>query len=231
MKKTTFLSGSGVFLAATLALLILAGCRGGSAGKSDGSTGDTSYALGMEFGQSVREAGFSIDYDAFLQGFKDTFEGRTPRMSSEDAGMKIQSAFLAAQEKQSEGLKQGETDFLAENARKAGIQTTASGLQYEVISEGQGEKPQLADTVRVNYEGTLISGEVFDSSYERGEPIEFPLDGVIPGWSEGLQLMTEGANYRFYIPSELAYGPQGIPGAIPPYSALIFKVELIAIIK
>jgi FKBP-type peptidyl-prolyl cis-trans isomerase len=185
----------------------------------------------MEFGQSVREAGFSVDYDAFLQGFKDTFEGRTPRMSSEDAAMKIQSAFLAAQEKQSEGLKQTETDFFAENARKAGVQTTGSGLQYEVIREGQGVKPQLADTVRVNYEGTFLDGEVFDSSYERGEPVEFPLNGVIPGWTEGIQLMSVGANYIFYIPSELAYGPQGIPGAIPAYSALIFDVELIAIVE
>jgi FKBP-type peptidyl-prolyl cis-trans isomerase len=100
-----------------------------------------------------------------------------------------------------------------------------------VISEGQGAKPQLADTVQVNYEGTFIDGEVFDSSYERGEPVEFPLNQVIPGWGEGIQLMSEGANYRFFIPSDLAYGPQGFSGVIPPYSALIFNVELVSIVR
>jgi FKBP-type peptidyl-prolyl cis-trans isomerase len=145
--------------------------------------------------------------------------------------MKIQSAYVAAMEKQSAGLKQAEIDFLAENSQKEGIITTASGLQYEVISEGTGARPQITDTVRVNYEGSLIDGQMFDSSYQRGEPTEFPLNGVIPGWSEGLQLMTEGSNYRFYIPSDLAYGSQGASGVIPPYSALIFNVELISVVK
>jgi FKBP-type peptidyl-prolyl cis-trans isomerase FkpA len=230
MKKNIFWGGLGVFLAAALSLLAFVSC--GSSGKSEEvSDRDVSYALGMEFGRNLREAGFAVNYDGFIQGFKDTYEGRNTRLTEEDAAMKIQSAYLAALEKQSSGLKQAEIDFLAENSRKEGIITTSSGLQYEVIAEGTGARPQAADTVRVNYEGTLIDGQMFDSSYQRGEPTEFPLNGVIPGWSEGLQLMTEGSNYRFYIPSDLAYGPQGASGVIPPYSALIFTVELISVVK
>jgi FKBP-type peptidyl-prolyl cis-trans isomerase FkpA len=232
MNKHTFRGGFGVSLAAVLGFLVFLSCGNGSAGESgEASDKDVSYALGMEFGRSLREAGFTVDYDGFLQGFKDTYEGRDTRLSEEDAAMKIQSAYLAALEKQSAGLKQAEIDFLAENSQKEGVITTASGLQYEVITEGTGERPQAADTVRVNYEGTLIDGQMFDSSYQRGEPTEFPLNGVIPGWSEGLQLMSEGSNYRFYIPSELAYGSQGASGIIPPYSALIFTVELISVVK
>jgi FKBP-type peptidyl-prolyl cis-trans isomerase len=231
MKKNMFRGGLGVFLAAALILLALASCKGGSSDQSGGSNKDVSYALGMEFGRNLRNMGLSLDYDDFMQGFKDSFEGRSTRLTDEDAGMKLQSAFLAITEKQSEGLRQAEMDFLAENARKEGVVTTASGLQYEVITEGAGERPQANDIVQVNYEGTLTDGQMFDSSYLRGEPAQFPLNGVIPGWSEGLQLMTEGSNYRLYIPSDLAYGPQGISEVIPPYSALIFNVELISIIK
>jgi FKBP-type peptidyl-prolyl cis-trans isomerase FkpA len=231
MRKNIFWGRFAAFPAVALGLLVFASCGSGSSGKDDGSDKDVSYALGMEFGRDLREAGFAIDYDSFMQGFQATFEDRTTRFSSEDAAMKIQSAYLAVVESQSAGLKQAESDFLTENSRKEGILTTPSGLQYEVITEGTGARPQAADTVRVNYEGTFIDGQMFDSSYVRGEPTEFPLDGVIPGWSEGLQLMTEGSNYRFYIPSELAYGPQGASGVIPPYSALIFTVELISVLK
>jgi FKBP-type peptidyl-prolyl cis-trans isomerase len=119
--------------------------------------------------------------------------------------------------------------FLAENRLKAGVVTTASGLQYEVISEGTGAKPAASDMVQVNYEGTFLDGTVFDSSYERGEPLTFPLNGVIPGWTEGVQLMSEGSTYRFFIPSDLAYGDGG--GRMPPNAMLIFKVELISIVK
>ncbi|MDR0997537.1 MAG: FKBP-type peptidyl-prolyl cis-trans isomerase [Treponema sp.] len=228
MKKNFF---GKVFLAAALGLLVLASCGGDSSGKGDGSANDVSYALGMELGQEMRNTGFTIDYDSFMQGFKDVLEDRATRFSSEDAGMKIQSAFLAVMESQSADLKQAESDFLTENSQKEGVITTPSGLQYEVITEGTGVRPRATDTVRVDYEGALINGQVFDSSYQRGEPIEFPLNGVIPGWSEGVQLMTEGSNYRFYIPSELAYGIQGVSGVIPPYSALIFTVELISVIE
>ncbi|HLU10399.1 MAG TPA: FKBP-type peptidyl-prolyl cis-trans isomerase [Oceanobacillus sp.] len=120
-------------------------------------------------------------------------------------------------------------NFLAENAKKPGVVTTASGLQYKVLREGTGTKPSEFGEVEVHYRGTLIDGKVFDSSYERGEPISFLLSQVIPGWAEGVQLMSQGAKYEFYIPYDLAYGAQGIPGVIPPYSTLIFEVELLKV--
>ena len=126
-------------------------------------------------------------------------------------------------------LEKGEA-FLTENAKKEGVETTASGLQYTVLKEGAGKSPKATDTVKVNYEGKLIDGKVFDSSYKRGEPIEFPLNGVIKGWTEGVQLMKEGATYEFVIPYMLAYGESGTPGGpIPPNATLIFKVELIEV--
>jgi len=120
-------------------------------------------------------------------------------------------------------------DYLADNAKKDGVTVTASGLQYEVLTEGTGASPSASDTVEVHYEGTLTDGKKFDSSYDRGQTIEFPLNGVIPGWTEGVQLMKEGAKYRFVIPSDLAYGPRGIPGAIPGGATLVFVVELIKV--
>lgn len=119
--------------------------------------------------------------------------------------------------------------FLAENAKKPGVVTIASGLQYKVLREGQGQKPSRLGEVEVHYKGSLIDGTIFDSSYERDEPISFLLAQVIPGWSEGVQLMAAGAKYEFYIPFELAYGPQGIDGVVPPYSTLIFEVELLKV--
>lgn len=119
--------------------------------------------------------------------------------------------------------------YLTENAKKDGVTVTASGLQYEVLQEGTGAMPSASDTVEVHYEGTLIDGKKFDSSYDRGKTIEFPLNGVIPGWTEGVQLMKEGAKYRFTIPGDLAYGPRGIPGVIPGGATLLFDVELISI--
>ena len=191
---------------------------------------DVSYALGMNIGSSMKRENIDLDENGFFQGFKDSLKGSKTRFTEEEAIGKIQEAFTAMMEKTTEELKQKETGFLAENSKKAGVIITASGLQYEVLSEGSGPRPAAADTVRVNYHGTFADGSVFDSSVERGEPAEFPLDGVIPGWTEGIQLMSVGSKYTFYIPSELGYGPEGA-GPIPPYSPLIFEVELLGIVE
>jgi len=168
--------------------------------------------------------------DEVLKGMRDSLSGAETRLSSDEAQAKFQEAYEALIEKRNSEAMQKETEFLAENSKKSGVLITASGLQYEVIEEGNGPKPQSSDTVKVNYEGRLIDGTVFDSSYERGTPAEFPLEWVIPGWTEGIQLMGVGSKYKLYIPSELAYGPNG-GGPIPPYSPLIFDVELIEIVK
>ncbi|MDR1318346.1 MAG: FKBP-type peptidyl-prolyl cis-trans isomerase [Treponema sp.] len=229
-----------IFMVICACLLALSGCGGsgsdaGAPVSESAIDKDTSYALGMNLGASIAgdmaNNGLEPDIAEFLQGFKDSLENGKTRFTAEEAETKIRETFMARMEKENGERRQAEIDFLAENSKKEGITITGSGLQYEVISEGGGVKPAASDTVRVNYEGTLSDGTVFDSSYSRGEPVEFPLDQVIPGWTEGIQLMSEGSNYRFYIPSDLGYGPQGIPPAIPPYSPLIFEVELISILK
>jgi FKBP-type peptidyl-prolyl cis-trans isomerase len=225
-----------IMLIPFLGMLVLSGCKGdgASANESNSSAAsldkDVSYALGMDVGSSLKQGGFNPDYDSFAQGLKDILDDKETRFSQEEAVTKIQNAFTAIMEERNEGQRQTEIDFLAENSKKPGITITDSGLQYEVIAEGTGDKPGAADTVRVNYEGTFTDGTVFDSSYSRGEPAEFPLAGVIAGWTEGIQLMREGAKYKFYIPSDLGYGPDGY-ASIPPYSALIFEVELITIVR
>jgi FKBP-type peptidyl-prolyl cis-trans isomerase FkpA len=226
MKRTLFFA---------LTVLVLIGCKGGE--KTDPSNTadanifdkDTSYALGIDFGTNFGSSGIQFDYKSFIQGLGDVLEGKKTKITPEEAAEKVQTAYLALMNKQTEPFRQIEALFLEENAKKEGVKVTDSGLQYEVISEGTGARPQPTDTVKVNYEGTLTNGNVFDSSYSRGEPVEFPLNQVIPGWTEGIQLMSEGSNYRFYIPSGLAYGDNGISGVIPPFSTLIFEVELISI--
>jgi FKBP-type peptidyl-prolyl cis-trans isomerase len=200
---------------------------------------DASYALGMSFGMDLSSmlasGGIVPNLDEFLQGMRDILSGGNTRLSESEAEMKIQEAFYAIMEGYDEGAEsssqasmQEGIDFLIENSRKPGVVITSSGLQYEVITAANGPKPTPADVVQVHYEGTLINGEIFDSSYQRGTPIEFPLDGVIAGWTEGLQLMSVGSKYKFYIPQELGYGSYGV-GSIPPYSTLIFTVELLDI--
>lgn len=188
------------------------------------------YALGLVIGSNLRGLGVEkIDSAAFLSGVEDLLLGRTPAVDVATAQRRV-AAFLQEQEaRRSEGLRAEGEAFLKQNAGKQGITTTKSGLQYEVLSEGTGASPRATDTVRCHYEGRLVDGSVFDSSYRRGEPAEFPLNGVIAGWTEGLQLMKEGAKYRFYIPQELGYGSRGAGSSIPPYSALIFDVELIKV--
>ena len=166
---------------------------------------DVSFQLGIQVAGVMQQYGIAqLDYDAFRRG--------------------VEQALNAAKNAKAEGEK-----FLAENAKREGVKVTASGLQYEVLEPSLGQKPKATDTVRVHYEGTLIDGTVFDSSYRRGESITFPLNGVIKGWTEGLQLMPVGSKYKLYIPYQLGYGERGAGQQIPPYATLIFTVELLEI--
>lgn len=194
-----------------------------------------SYSLGIILGERIRNDFGDLDPTFVLQGLTDAADPNAWKMDRPAINAAVQAAQQQAQLAQQaqmqaaadENLKAGEA-YLAENAKAEGVKTTASGLQYKVVAEGAGTKPALTDQVSVHYEGRLISGEVFDSSIARGEPVTFPLNGVIPGWSEGVQLMSPGAKYQFTIPSALAYGPGGT-GPIPPNSVLIFDVELLSV--
>lgn len=193
---------------------------------------DLSYAFGVSVGTSLQQAGVFVDYNAFLEGVKDTHDKKSPKITMEEANQKIRSALMALQElKAKKGAEESEK-FLADNKAKEGVKVTDSGLQYKVNSEGTGAKPAADSTVKVHYTGKLIDGTVFDSSVERGEPAQFSLAGVIPGWTEGLQLMTVGSKYTLFLPASLAYGDNGTPdGSIGPNQALIFDVELLDIVS
>ena len=196
-----------------------------------------SYALGLSMGNNFKSSGIEeMNIKEFAEGVAAVFEGTKPKMSYDEAKNVIREFFTALEEKQNAAAaKMGEVNkaageaFLAENAKRPEVKTTESGLQYEVIKEGNGDKPAASDTVVVHYTGTLIDGTVFDSSVERGTPATFGVTQVIPGWVEALQLMQVGAKWRLYIPSDLAYGPRGAGGAIGPNSTLIFDVELLQI--
>jgi len=214
-------------------LCIFSGCKAKSKTSFPEETfsKEASYALGMNVGASLKNDNLYPDMEEFVQGIKDVLNNAKLRYSDEQAYQVFSEAYMSLAEKRDEKSRQAENDFLTENSKRPGITVTGSGLQYEVISEGYGPKPTAADKVKVHYEGTLTDGTVFDSSYERGEPIEFPLGGVIPGWTEGLQLMSVGSKYRLIIPSNLAYGSQGAGQEIPPYSTLVFQVELLDIVQ
>lgn len=190
-----------------------------------------SYAFGMIVGSELSESGLEIDYRAFTDGLKAAMEDGTMEITREEAIELVETAFLTAQKKQNEEQKIKEMLFLTENGERAEVITTDSGLQYEVITEGKGDKPGESDTVQVLYKGMLLDGTVFDSVDDPDDPAEFQLGMVIRGWSEGVQLMNVGSKYRLYIPSALAYGERGAGQVIPPYSTLIFTVELLDIIK
>ena len=185
-----------------------------------------SYALGVVLSGNLKSQGFQeLNSEELAKGFDDGLAG-SATMDPAAANAIIQDYLRSAQEAASKEQRKGGEDFLAEVAKRPGVTVTDSGLAYEVLKAGTGVSPSATETVEVHYHGTLIDGTVFDSSVERGQTIEFPLNRVIPGWTEGVQLMKEGAKYRFYIPYDLAYGAQGSPPKIPPYSALIFDVEL-----
>ena len=193
-----------------------------------------SYLMGVNIGNSLGKEMSEANFDLIVKGFQDAIaKGRLVCQDSTDMilSMYFQRKAMvkqAEEDKKNEVYKIAGDKFMSENKNKKGVITTASGLQYEVIKEGEGAHPAAESTVKVHYHGTTIEGIVFDSSVERGEPIEFPLNQVIPGWTEGVQLMTAGAKYKFYIPQDLAYGAQSPTEAIPPYSPLIFEVELIS---
>ncbi|HET6566120.1 MAG TPA: FKBP-type peptidyl-prolyl cis-trans isomerase [Xanthomonadales bacterium] len=193
------------------------------------------YIIGMDIGASLKQQGSDIDLNALFDAIRTTYEGKEPAMTPEQAAT-VREEFIAKRRSEAEAemsaaaaTNAAEGDkFLLENRTKEGVQVTESGLQYKVIDQGTGPRPKATDKVRVHYRGTLLNGEEFDSSYARGEPISFELNKVIPGWTEGVQLMPVGSKYMFYIPSALAYGPAG-GGPIGPNATLIFQVELLGI--
>ena len=188
-----------------------------------------SYALGMSIGHQLQQMNATdLNIDDFAQAITDVFNGDA-KLSDAEAQAAVQDFFSRKAEEQAKAAKAEGENFLAENAKKEGVKTLPSGLQYKVLREGDGRKPSATDKVECHYEGTLINGEVFDSSYRRGETATFGLNQVIKGWTAGLQLMQEGAKYRFFIPYNLAYGEHGAGQSIPPYAALIFDVELIKV--
>ncbi len=197
-----------------------------------------SYALGLGIGRQLAQMGAEdLNIDDFAQAIKDILTGKEPQVSDQEAQKLVTTFFeeqeakqrAAAAEKYKDNKEKGEA-WLANKAMEEGVVALPSGLLYQVLNEGSGKKPTAADTVECHYEGRLIDGTVFDSSYKRGESATFPLNGVIAGWTEGVQLMSEGAKYRFFIPYQLAYGERGAGQAIPPFAALVFDVELIKVL-
>ncbi len=213
-------------------VLPLVACSGGDEAFEE----KASYALGMDIGNSVKQFEVILDREAMVDGLLDALSEREPRLSPEEVRELVRELLAKTQEENARRrVEQAETnmqegeEFLAENKAKDGVVETASGLQYIVLTQGEGPSPVAADRVTVHYEGKLLDGKVFDSSYERGEPAEFLLGAVFSGWTEGVQLMKVGSKYRFFVPSDLAYGGRGAGRDIGPNATLIFEVELISI--
>jgi FKBP-type peptidyl-prolyl cis-trans isomerase FklB len=184
-----------------------------------------SYIIGINIGSNLRRQLIDIDPSILAKGIQEALTGAKPLLTEQE----IQETMIAFQKELTEKYKKQGEDFLAENKKKEGVKTLPSGLQYKVIRAGTDKKPKADDTVTVNYRGTLIDGTEFDSSYKRGQPATFRVSGVIPGWSEALQLMGEGAKWQLFIPSNLAYGERGMGGIIGPNATLVFEVELVSI--
>ena len=226
------------FVTALSAAILLASCsifKGGQEEEKevmgfDNKTDSLSYSLGMSIANNLKQQGLdTVSTETMSEGFNAAFNGDSTKISLEEANQVITQYFTEMKEKQKEEAAKEGREFLQENAKREGVQTTSSGLQYEVLEEGEGEKPDANDKVTVHYKGTLLDGTVFDSSYDRGQPASFGLNQVIKGWTEGLQLMKEGAKYKLFVPYDLAYGERGAGGQIPGYATLIFEVELLDI--
>ena len=198
-----------------------------------------SYMIGMAMAKQLEPAKDDVDVDVIAKAIKASLAGQKLLLTDQQAaeiaqsfGQKMQAKQMAKMEEDAKKNIAAGDAFLAQNAKKPGVQTTASGLQYQVLTQGTGAKPQPTDMVRVNYKGMLLDGKTFDSSYDRGEPATFPLNQVVPGWQEGIALMPVGSKYKFWIPSKLGYGDKGTPGGpIPPNATLVFEVELLDIAK
>ena len=196
-----------------------------------------SYALGLGIGRQLSQMGADdLNVADFAQAVKDMIDGKEPQVPAAEAQQIVEDFFRRQEEKQRaeaaekyKGAKSEGEKYLSENAKKEGVTTLPSGLQYKVLKEGNGKSPKATDKVVCHYEGMLVDGTMFDSSIQRGEPATFPLNGVIAGWTEGLQLMKEGAKYRFFIPYQLGYGERGAGASIPPFATLVFDVELIEV--
>ena len=191
-----------------------------------------SYALGMVIGHNLKGMGVKgLDAAQFAQAAAAVIEGTATTLTDAEAQQLVSDFVQRQQAEAGKAVREEGERYLAENAQKEGVTVLPSGLQYVVLTEGTGAKPKATDRVKCHYEGRLTDGTVFDSSYRRGEPAVFPLNGVIAGWTEGVQLMGEGAKFRFFIPYQLAYGERGAGQSIPPYAALVFDVELIEVVK
>jgi FKBP-type peptidyl-prolyl cis-trans isomerase FklB len=223
-------------------MLALMGCQSNAQEKPklDTQPSKVSYSIGLDIGRSFKSQGIEISDAALIQGIKDGLTGSEPMMTDSEIQTcmeAFQNEMMAKQGGGGGAMASGDGEknkvegeaFLAENKTKAGVVALPSGLQYKVLKEGSGKSPKVTDTVVTHYRGRLISGKVFDASYDRGEPISFPVNGVIAGWTEALQLMKEGAKWELYIPSNLAYGPRGAGPDIGPNATLIFEVELISV--
>ena len=212
-------------------VVVAVGCNRKPSLKDDKAK--VSYAIGQNIAQNIKAQGIDLDPRVVGYSVEKGLKGDKPDLTPEEQQKAIQNLQQAAQAKAMEDAQKnkGASDaFLAQNKSKPNVKSTASGLQYEVLKEGKGPKPGLKDKVQVHYTGTLINGQKFDSSHDRGQPAEFPVNGIIKGWQEALQMMPEGSVFRLYIPPDLGYGAQAQPG-IPPFSVLVFDVELLKVKK
>ena len=225
-----------LFAAFVLAAVVFASCGGNAKpqieGVSKAQVDSVSYAVGVSFGQMIKGSGLEgLNYGKIMEAMKDIEKGNEPKISQEKAGMIINSYMTKVQIATQRAKEKAEQEFFAANAKNEGVQQTESGLQYKIDELGNDVRATEKDTVEVHYKGTRIDGTVFDSSYDRGETASFPLNRVIPGWTEGMQLVGEGGKLTLWVPYNLGYGPRQMSEELPPYTTLIFEVELIKVKK